>query len=140
MEEDRNPATSGMMTRPIQVGMWAGGFSAGLAVVYNFPPAEHSFYPRCPFYAATHWLCPGCGGTRAFYELLHVNLRGALHYNALVTLLAPFALMWFAWSCYRFLRDNRFPPVPWPRTIAACLGIVSLLFAVARNTGIAFVI
>ncbi len=140
MEEDRYSPTPRMKPRQMQVGMWAGVFFATLAVVYNFPPAEHSFYPRCPFYAATHWLCPGCGGTRAFYELLHLNLRGALHYNALVTVLAPFALMWFAWCCYRALRHHRFPPVPWPRTIAAGLGIVSLLFAVARNTGMAFAI
>jgi Protein of unknown function (DUF2752) len=140
MEEDRDPATPRMKPRQIQVAMWGGGFFAMVAVVYNFPPAKHRFYPRCPFYAATHYLCPGCGGTRAFYELLHLNLRGALHYNALLTMLAPFVLMWFAWCCYQAVRHDHFPPVPWPRTIAAGLGIVSLLFAVARNTGIAFTI
>jgi Protein of unknown function (DUF2752) len=129
-----------MKPRQIQVGMWAGGFFAMLAVVYNLPPAEHSFYPRCPFYAATHWMCPGCGGTRAFYELLHLNLRWALHYNALVTVLLPVALIWVASCCCQACRYDRFPPVPWPRSVAVGLGILSLSFAVARNTGIAFAI
>jgi Protein of unknown function (DUF2752) len=114
------------------------GVSAGLAIIYNFPPAENSFYPRCPFYACTHLLCPGCGGTRALYELLHGNLQGALHYNALLTVLAPFVLLWLLWAGYQVLRQGSFPSVPWPKTIAVCLGSVSILFAVVRNTGIAF--
>jgi Protein of unknown function (DUF2752) len=128
------------MSRRIQIYGWTGGLVAGLAVVYNFPPAEHSFYPRCPFYAVTHLLCPGCGGTRALYELLHFNLQGAMHFNALVTVLAPFVVLWFAWGCYQKVRQGRFPSVPWPKTIAVCLGLVALLFAVVRNTGIAFVL
>lgn len=129
-----------MMSRQIQIGVWTAGFFAVLAVVYSFPPAEHSFYPRCPFYAFTHLLCPGCGGTRALHELLHLNLTGALHYNALLTVLAPFAMIWLAWCCYQRFRYDRFPPLPWPRSIAFGLGFVFLLFAVIRNTGIAFVI
>jgi len=127
-----------MMTRWMRAAGWFAGLSAGLAVVYHFPPAEHSFYPRCPFYACTHLLCPGCGGTRALYELLHLNLSGALHYNALLTVLAPFAAVWFSWGYIQAVRYGRFPAVPWPRTIAVCLGLISILFAVVRNTGIAF--
>jgi hypothetical protein len=113
---------------------------AGLAVLYMFPPAHYQIYPRCPFYAVTHLLCPGCGGTRAMYELLHMNLPGALHYNALVTVLAPLALIWLAWGCYRFYRYHRFPPVPWPRSIALALGVIAISFACIRDAGIAFVI
>lgn len=129
-----------MMSRRVQVGVSAAGFFAALAVVYSFPPDEHSFYPRCPFYACTHLLCPGCGGTRALHELLHLNLAGALHYNALLTVLAPFAMIWLARCGYQVFRYDRFPAVPWPHSIAFGLGFVFLLFAVIRNTGIAFVI
>jgi hypothetical protein len=71
---------------------------------------------------------------------LHLQLRGALQLNALLIVLAPLALMWFAWSCYHAFRYDRFPVVPWPKTVALILGIISILFAVARNTGIAFAI
>jgi hypothetical protein len=117
---------------------WSAGIAAGLAVVYKFPPAEHSFYPRCLFYACTHLLCPGCGGTRALHELLHGNLPGALHYNALLTALAPFALLWLLWGGYQTVHQGQFPSVPWPKTVAVCLGLVSILFAIVRDTGIAF--
>ena len=73
-------------------------------VVYNFPPSQYGFYPRCPIYAATHLLCPGCGSTRALYELLHGHLAGALHYNAMFTLLAPVLLAWLVFCCYKVMR------------------------------------
>jgi hypothetical protein len=63
-----------------RLGLIAATGCSGLAVLYRFPPSQYQIYPRCPFYAATHLLCPGCGGTRAIYELLHLNLTGALHY------------------------------------------------------------
>lgn len=125
----------------IQFGMWAGGFLAAAVALYNFPPTEHSFYPRCPFYACTHLLCPGCGGTRALYEMLHLNFTGALHYNALVAAaLVPFVVIWLAWTGYQALRHDRFPQIPWPRTIALSLGTVAMLFAVIRDCHIAFAI
>ncbi|HLW54940.1 MAG TPA: DUF2752 domain-containing protein [Candidatus Angelobacter sp.] len=123
-----------------RITFWIAAGCAALGVLYRFPPSQYSIYPRCPFYAATHLLCPGCGGTRALYELLHMNLRGALHYNALVTVLVPVALAWLAWGCRRAYRDGLFPPVPWPRSTALVLGAVALLFAVIRDSGIAFVI
>lgn len=121
-------------------GILAAGSLAALAVLYNFPPSESRFYPRCPFYAATHWLCPGCGGTRALYELLHLNLRGALHFNALLTALAPFALAWLVFSCYQMLRYDRFPALQIPRSLVFSLCMVALVFAVLRNAGVAFAI
>jgi hypothetical protein len=142
MEKDRILAASGMkpkqMPRWNRVMGWTAGVSAGLALVYRFPPAEHSFYPRCPFYACTHLLCPGCGGTRALYELLHGNLPGALHYNALLTALAPLVTLWFLWCGYQAIHQGSYPALPWPKAVAIGLGSVAVLFAIVRNTGIAF--
>lgn len=120
--------------------VWIASGCAALAVLYAFPPTEYSIYPRCPFYSITHLLCPGCGGTRAVYELMHLNLRAALHYNALVTFLAPLALLWLVWCCYRVYRYDRWPRVPWPQTVGVALGVIALSFAIVRDAGIAFVI
>jgi hypothetical protein len=134
MEKDRRD-TAAMTMVQRKLAWWTGGVFAGLAVIYAFPPAEHTFYPRCPLYAGTHLLCPGCGGTRALHEMLHLNLSGALHFNALATVVAPWVLLWLGWCCYQGLRYDRLPAVPWPRTIALILGLVSVFFAVARNAG-----
>jgi Protein of unknown function (DUF2752) len=138
MEEIGRSATSGLMQPRTMTGMAAGALLAGLAVVYKFPPTEYAFYPRCPFYATTHWLCPGCGSTRALHALLHADLQAALHYNFLFTLLAPFVLAWLGFCCYRVMRYDQFPRFVIPRGLAAGLIAAVMLFTVARNTFFAF--
>lgn len=129
-----------MTRRQKSASLWIASGWVALAVLYNFAPTEYSIYPRCPFYSITHLLCPGCGGTRAIYELVHMNLQAALHYNALVSLLTPMALLWLVWCSYQVFRYDRWPRVPWPRTLALTLGVIALSFAIVRDIGIAFVI
>jgi hypothetical protein len=110
----------------------------GLAVVYRFAPTEYSFYPRCPIYLTTHWLCPGCGSTRALHALLHLQIQSALHYNALFTTLFPFVCLWIGFIAYRILRYDQFPNLAFPRSLGICLAVTVVLFTVARNTIFAF--
>ena len=56
------------------------------AVLYFFNPSTHGFYPVCEFHALTGLNCPGCGGTRAVYQLLHGHILHALQDNALFVL------------------------------------------------------
>ena len=59
--------------------------AAGVAaVVFFFNPASHGFYPVCEFHRLTGLNCPGCGGTRALYALLHGHWAVALRDNALL--------------------------------------------------------
>ena len=44
------------------------------AVLFFFNPSTHGFYPVCLFHELTGLNCPGCGGTRAAYQLLHGHL------------------------------------------------------------------
>jgi hypothetical protein len=116
----------------------AAAFLLAGAGLYRFSPAEHSFYPRCPFHALTHLLCPGCGGTRALYHLLHLHLGEALRYNALVTALFPLALAWFIFWYYSNVRYGRSPAVRLPRVALVCFFAVVTLFAAARNGALPF--
>ena len=113
---------------------------AGMALLYAFPPSQYSFYPRCPIYSTTHFLCPGCGATRALYELLHFNLRGALHYNALVILLLPVAFIALALECYRAKSQSRSMELRLPPAAYAAILLIAALFTIVRNTGLAFAI
>jgi Protein of unknown function (DUF2752) len=134
MEKVGLSATSGLMKLRILTGTAMAAILGGLAVVFRFPPDEYSFYPRCPVYLTTHWLCPGCGSTRALHALLHLDLASALHYNALFTALAPFICLWLGFCCYRVMRYDRFPNLALPRAVTACLIVTVVLFTVARNT------
>jgi hypothetical protein len=126
------------MTPRTFIGIAMSVLLGGLAVVYSFPPTEYSFYPRCPIYLTTHWLCPGCGSTRALHSLLHFDIQSALHYNALFTLLFPLVCLWLGFIAYRTVRYDQFPKLAFPRSLAVGLGVTVLLFTVARNTMFAF--
>jgi hypothetical protein len=112
----------------------------GCAVLYSFPPQEYHFYPICPFYAVTHLLCPGCGGTRALYQLLHGHLGEALRFNALVTMAAPVALAWFLYWYYAVMRRRPTPRLRLHWGAITALLVVAGVFVIVRNSGIAFTI
>lgn len=138
MEKNRRSTTTRLMKLRWITGVLMLALPATLAVVYRFPPSENTFYPRCLFFTTTHWLCPGCGSTRALHALLHLDLKSALHYNALFTVLAPVVFAWFAFCCYSVMRHNQLPQVKIPRELAACTIVLVLIFTVARNTMIHF--
>ncbi|MDR2948877.1 MAG: DUF2752 domain-containing protein [Dysgonomonas sp.] len=49
----------------------------------------------CSFKEITGLECPGCGGQRSIYYLLHGDILQALHYNAFFILAAPFLLYFY---------------------------------------------
>jgi hypothetical protein len=58
----------------------------GAIVIFSYNPAETSIYPPCLFHLMTGLYCPGCGSTRAIYQLLHGRILEALDLNALLVI------------------------------------------------------
>lgn len=111
----------------------AGACLAGAAVLYEFPPERHSFYPRCPVFRYLHVYCPGCGAARALAALLHARIAEAVHYNALMVLLVPVLAAYFGVAYWKALGDEVFS---WPRVPAAALTALLAMcgaFGVLRN-------
>lgn len=69
---------------------------AGLTFLYFFKPGSFP-YPTCVFHDLTGLYCPGCGSTRALYQLLHGNILLAIHDNVMAVLAIPF----FAYAAVR---------------------------------------
>jgi hypothetical protein len=69
---------------------------AGLTFLYFVKPGGFP-YPPCVFHDLTGLYCPGCGSTRALYQLLHGNILAALHDNIMAVLAVPF----FAYAIVR---------------------------------------
>jgi hypothetical protein len=102
-------------------------------LLLRLPPAQHSFYPRCPIYELFHLQCPGCGATRAIAAVLHGHFIEAMSFNALITLLLPFAAAYGILCYYRLLQRKvlRWPPPP-PAVLYAAL-TAAAVFTVIRN-------
>jgi hypothetical protein len=76
--------------------VWSG-LAAGSIFLFFFNPASpgNQFFPKCPFRLLTGCQCPGCGSTRAVYELLHLNPVAAFRFNPLMVLTLPFIVYGF---------------------------------------------
>ena len=102
-------------------------------LLLRFPPAQYSFYPRCPIHELFHLQCPGCGATRAVAALLHGHFIEAMSLNALITLLLPFAAA-YGIVCYRRCLQRK--PLRWPQPPPAVLYAllsVTAAFTIIRN-------
>jgi hypothetical protein len=108
-------------------------FGAVAEVLRSFPPAENSFYPRCPIYEAFDLKCPGCGATRALAALLQGRFGEAMHLNALVTLLLPVAAAYgFCWY-WRFVRRGVYRGLAVPQEAVYAAVAAASIFTVLRN-------
>src|SRR5208282_3546182 len=102
------------------------------AILFFFNPSTHGFYPVCLFHKLTGLNCPGCGGTRAAYQLLHGHLLNALRDNALFILtLAALTVrgLWFV--ARRICHRPATLAVP-PKALWAFL-VIAIAFSVLRN-------
>lgn len=127
-----------MATRSGAASLLAGLTALSVLVLVR-NPLKHTVFPPCPLRAATGLWCPGCGATRASYLLLKGDVAGALHFNALWVVLAPFALyqaIAFAGEAFgvRWLRR-----IPFSQPLATGLLVAMGLFFVVRNLPLAAV-
>jgi Protein of unknown function (DUF2752) len=81
---------------PLGAALAAG---AAVAFVGAVDPNEPGHYPTCPFLMLTGLYCPGCGGLRTVYALVHGDPVTALGLNPLVVLMIPvLVLLWGRWT------------------------------------------
>lgn len=81
------------MNKPARnVGLICSGVAL-LVGLYLFDPSKVTFFPRCPLHELTGLYCPGCGTTRALYQLAHGHLLAAFRLNPLAVVLLPVAAL-----------------------------------------------
>lgn len=91
------------ITAWILYALAALSFLCGSMYLYFHTPGGKAFLPQCIFYRVTHLYCPGCGGTRAYYSLLHGDFVMMFRYNPL---LVPFLILALAVLLYPKLSAN----------------------------------
>jgi Protein of unknown function (DUF2752) len=112
------------------------GALAGVAAAFGYVgmvnPNVAGHYPVCPLLKSTGIYCPGCGGLRSAYAVVHGDFATAVGDNALaVAGYVVFAVLWVVWT----VRAVRGQPVV-PRVRPAYwwgIGALVLAFTVIRN-------
>ncbi|MFJ5926286.1 DUF2752 domain-containing protein [Kitasatospora sp. NPDC092948] len=123
-----------MLRHPVAnpLGLLAAG-SAGAAYLYTRNPhLPGQALPFCPWRRLTGLQCPGCGGTRMAWDLLHGDLLAAWHDNAALLLALPFVAAWYLVRLRHGLAGRRWKLRLGPRGVAAVLA-AAVLWTVGRN-------
>jgi hypothetical protein len=89
--------------------------------------------PVCPTKFLFGIDCPGCGGMRMAYSLMHGNVSAAVHYNAVaVVFVALFAWSGVAWTIGRLRGRTVRSWLHW-RWTPITVGVVFAVWFVVRN-------
>jgi len=79
--------------------------AVGYVALHN--PHHETLSPPCMLLSTLGIYCPGCGGTRAVYDIAHGDFASALQMNGFVTLLVvPVAAAALAWWFARAVGVN----------------------------------
>ena len=107
--------------------------SAGACVLYAFDPMRAGFFPPCPFHLITGLQCPGCGATRALHHLLHGDVAGAFHLNAMLIIASPLLAAGAIAEARALLLDSARPAILHKPVVAWTAAILLIGWAVLRN-------
>lgn len=103
-----------------------------LALYYLFDPSESGIFPACPSHLLTGYDCPGCGTQRALHALLHGDLLGVVHYNAMLVVGVPLVLTIFVSNLLR-RRYPRFHQAMNSNYVIAFAAVLTVFWTVYRN-------
>ena len=114
-------------------------FLSAAATVWIINPTDGgaNSTPTCIIKLTTGFDCPGCGGTRAFYYLLHGNIPQAVRYHAVAVFAAPFLLWFYLGYAVKKIWGKQ---IPMPRLSSGAVSAfiaVWAVFMVVRNIPVA---
>ncbi|GAA2408065.1 hypothetical protein GCM10010191_15680 [Actinomadura vinacea] len=128
--QGRTPRRGLALLGPLGFGAAA---AVGAVVVAFVDPHEPGHYPTCPSLGLTGWYCPGCGGLRMTYSLLHGDVAQAFGMNPLIMLMLPvFAYLWVRWTVSAARGVPMRSALLRPRVLYAFMGVLGVYWIV-RN-------
>lgn len=109
------------------------GAAMGYTLLSNPTTSAPDALPTCLLKLTTGLDCPGCGGTRAMWYLLHGDVPAAARHHLVWVFVLPFLLyLYVSWAAER-IWGRRLPQLRIsPRTLGVTLAAWAV-FSVARN-------
>ena len=105
----------------------------GGVALFFLNPSEHSFFPKCALYMATGFSCPGCGSTRALYQLTHGDVLEAMRLNPGLIALITLGITDYVRFVVSVIRGNPFHTLFGRLKLLGALMGVMLVYGVIRN-------
>jgi hypothetical protein len=128
----RLSAWSPVWAAPVAMLVCMGG-ALGYTLASHPAQADAGAAPTCLLKLTTGFCCPGCGGTRAAWYLLHGDVPAAARHHAIFTFAVPFLLyMYVAWAGKRLFHWNLPQLTISPRVMVAFLTVWGV-WSVLRN-------
>lgn len=93
---------------------------------------QKGFVFHCPYRTWCGFLCPGCGITRAFGEMMHLHLWRSIRLNPAALLLAIIGLGEYIEQTAAFF-GKTITVLPRNKWVYISIGIVFALYCVLRN-------
>ena len=116
------------------VTIWVGLTAISIFLFFFNPSSPaNQWFPKCPFRLVTGFQCPGCGSTRAFYQLLPLHPVAAFKFNPLIMLTLPFLIYGFGICKKRYYGTTLSPFIHPPIYLWAWL-VLMIFFWIFRNT------
>jgi hypothetical protein len=107
--------------------------AVGYTLVTTPTEANAGAAPSCLLKYTTGFVCPGCGGTRAAWYLLHGDLPAAARHHAIFVFAVPFLLyLYVAWAAKRLFKWN-LPQLNLSPAVLITFVAVWAVWSVARN-------
>ncbi|MCA1005675.1 DUF2752 domain-containing protein [Rhodococcus hoagii] len=129
----RTPAPTALRRLASPAAVAAAAVTVCGVVVWADPTTPGGLVPVCPTKALLGIDCPLCGGSRMLYSLLHLDVPGALRYNAVgVVALVLVVASYLTWTWGR-LRGRRIPEWHQRRWAPAVALAVTLVWFGIRN-------
>jgi len=112
----------------IQYLIFVLGFPAALAWVLLAPTSIPSV---CLFRITSGYDCPGCGMTRGFAALVHLDILSAIRYNPFSPVVFIMAVTLWIFAVARLITDGRFNMQLWRREITdRIFGVLLVLYLI----------
>jgi hypothetical protein len=114
-------------------GLGCMAAAAGYTLVTDPTDSGPDALPTCLLKLTTGLDCPGCGGTRAFWYVLHGDLGAAARHHLLFVFVLPYLLyLYVAWAVQHMF-GRRLPQLPLTPAVLVGFLLGWLVFSVARN-------
>jgi hypothetical protein len=113
--------------------VYVGITLAGLLFLRLFNPVTSGIYPPCLFHSLTGIYCPGCGATRALYQIVHGHPAAAFAMNPLFVILLPLLVYTLLSYALLGIRGRGLPKFFVNPTFLKLLFWIAVAFGIIRN-------